>query len=182
MAFRWNIPGANKLTGQDIIARVRMKVSDSLVNKYSDHEILMSLNEGIDYLWQALAKHYSTITHKVREYTLASERPQLLPDDYNTLVSVKRKDGGDCKHVHIAGLYIFGEGWVRLTYGYYPRDVSLPGDTIDIPTALIHDLVAIVSNILTTNIDGALRRADEAAKRVSQFREYGPIPQLEAFP
>jgi hypothetical protein len=191
MAAKWGLQGHQKLTGSEIIAQVRMKVSDSMVNKFSDHEILNSLNEGIYYLWRALASHYSTLTHKIKEYDLKGTGA-LLPDDYQALVSLDQLGRAGLMAFDpvnnaydkpsIQGMYIFGRGHVRMVYVYHPKDINRADDVIDVPMALMHDLVAITANLVTNQADRAISRADETAKRVSQTREIGPVPAMVAFP
>jgi hypothetical protein len=193
MAMKWGVPEPDKFYGKEIIEKVRMKVSDSLVNKFSDHEILVALNEGVDILWRALTRHFSTLTHKIVEYTLYGDG-QLLPPDFYSLVRLECPGGvepqnkrydpirGTWMQPHIEGTYLFGSGWVRMIYNYYPKDITLPDEIVEVPNSLIHDVVAIVSNIVSNNMGAAQSRAEETALRVSQNREIGPVPDMVAFP
>jgi hypothetical protein len=191
MAAKWGVKNANKLFGRDILERVRLKLSDTLVNKFSDEEILSAINEGIDYLWRALSSHFSTLTHKTIEYTL-TEGSALLPDDFQSVVRIIQLDqktlpkydfpGNLYVNTHISGTHIFGEGWVRMEYNYYPRPITLVTDIVDIPMSLTYDLVNIVQAVVIGNPDLAQQRSADTAKRVSQFREFGNIEPLIAFP
>lgn len=155
--------------------------------------MLVAVNEGVSLLWKALAANFSSITRRVKGYTLTGN--DLLPDDFDTLVELVCMDNvftaldpiagkryGYQGAPHIEGQWIFGKGNVKMTYNYLPREVSRMDDFLDIPFQVISDIVSIASNLVTANIDGAYQRAGEAGRRLSQNREFAGIPDMVAFP
>jgi hypothetical protein len=185
-----------------VLTKVRIKVSDTTYNKFSDDELMYALNEATLLLWRHLSANYSTLTRKVKGYTFPEDHVDaaLLPEDFHTLVSLSnRNDGKRSTHTvnpqifdigpgnayrwnpTIEGEHILGIGPVQLIYNYSPREVSLIEDVIDVPDALIPDIVAITSNVATQNMDAARQRAAEAGVTFSQFREYTTPPMRRAF-
>jgi hypothetical protein len=195
--LNWSMPTPNRLKAQEVVTKLRFKLADTTINKYSDTELLIALNEGIELLWQALEANYSSLTRKVAGYDLIDGHGQLLPEDYSSLVSITgdiptlrginpsifdTRPGNAERFVRIEGEYIVGCGKVRLTYNYTPKDVTLIDEPVDVPQSLVADLVAITSNIVTQNMEGARERASAAGTRTSEFREFGAIPRKRAFP
>jgi hypothetical protein len=174
MAYKWGLDNERRVNVQEVVGRIRLKVSDSLVNKYSDTEIIGAINEGVELLWQSLSRHFSSLTHKLKEYDLV-KGSALLPADFTAVEEI-------CGNAMISGEHILGTGPVRLVYAYTPRYVTLLEDIVDVPITLIPDVVAIASNVVTNNASAARARADIAAERVSQRREYGPIPAIVGWP
>jgi hypothetical protein len=204
----WNTPEPFRQTAAAILGKVRFKINDTTLNRYSDTEMLIALNEGIHLLWDALSSHYSTLTRKVKGYSTDQTgrlQAQLLPEDFVTLVSMeydtgqhngydrdfygKRLSAGwsqprvsHDRFPRIEGEHILYDAPVKLVYNYVPREVSLMKETVDVPDSLTPDIVAITANIITQNMDGARARAGEAGVKFSQKREYATPPMMKAFP
>lgn len=194
MKLSWGLHKPDRPIVNDLVTRIRLKISDTSYNKFSDSEILFAMNDGIELLFQALANNFSTVVQKVKEYTLTTGAA-LLPDDFYTLESLDECDElqptklyRPCRRyrgrgiAHIEGQYIFGRGHIRMVYNYKPHEVTRVDDSLDIPYALVTDLVNITANLATMNIDAARLRASEAGARMSQRREYSTVPPRIAFP
>jgi hypothetical protein len=188
----------------EVLSKVRFKLSDTTISKYSDTELLYALNEGVHILWQQLNLNYSSLTRRVQGYDLNARNVMsaLLPEDFDSLVSLEhigdttakeltvddilRRNhyAGSAYHANprIEGEHIVGFGNIRLVYNYIPREVTMLNDVIDVPDQLIPDIVAVTANIASQQMDAARQRADEAARRTSQNREYTNPPQRRCFP
>jgi hypothetical protein len=195
------VPQPNRQTAQKVLSKIRFKLNDTTINKYSNTELMIAMNEAIHLLWQALAANYSSITHKIQGYSLQAGIGALLPEDFNSVVELVDLSATAMKpgqidvrifnrapgnrytwQPRIEGDYVFGDGEVKLVYNYIPREVTLLEDSVDVPKQLIPDVVAVTANIVSQNMDAARQRVDECAKKVSQFREYAKIPDKVAFP
>jgi hypothetical protein len=175
--MRWSLEEPERLKANDVIIKIRHKVSDTLINKYSEYELLMAINEAIDIFWQALSDQYSTVTQRVKAYDLSSGQA-LLPSDFYSLAEIQY----GCVPARIKGDHIFGSGEVVLVYNYKPREITLSEDVVDVPITLISDLVKIAAQVVAGNTAAAVGQAEESAKRISQKREVSRIPDMECFP
>lgn len=197
METTWNLPAPDRLSAQDVLIKLRFKLSDTTVNKYSEQELLVALNEGMLMLWKELEKNYSSLTHKIVGYDLILGHGQLLPKDFSSLVKIQgtmqelrdinpgifdTAPGNRERFPRIYGEHIVGEGSIRMVYNYVPFEVTLAEDTVDVPIGLVNDLVAITANIVTQNMDMARQRAAEAGQKTSQYREFARPPRKVAFP
>jgi hypothetical protein len=191
--LKWDVPVVDKIIVSDVITRIRMKVGDSLINRFSEYEIMNAINEGVNLLWKHLMENYSSVCHKVEYFDMAEGRV-ALPNDYYTTVEIAKTPiaryhsvsidgpGSAYQYAHVEGNYIFSKYPIRFIYNYMPRDITRVDDVIDVPLSLEADIVSIASNLLVNNGEGATARAADTANRLSQRREVWEIPDKVAFP
>lgn len=149
-----------------IVSLVRMKEKDFDELRYSDYEIISSLNEALRYIVQSQAMMNSDFLEKARFY---HEHPEdnfallgiSLPDDYLTLVCVSRLDGYKMRPTEISNIpnefeykitaeRIFtGSKSFVLAYKKSIDEVETMEDSIDLPPYCLDFVVKITRMVLT---------------------------------
>jgi hypothetical protein len=180
---------------KDLLTKVRLRVGDMQSSKYSDYEMLQSLNDAMKMLWIALAENFSSIPRSRREIKLVNGSAPL-PENFYSLVSIS--DGA-----HVDGFRIRGSGGesVTLVYNIIPPDLTLQTSDIAysdddiacldtdplvpayklLPPAVGLDMAEITAAIMQGNTSAAVSIAQSTAKRISQKREYAAIPDRRHF-
>lgn len=157
--------------------KARLKLDDMQGAKYSHFEVMSAINDAWMMLWMALAERYSSITRKLATVPMTDGRA-YIPEDFYTLAD-------DTKGVKVAGLELVGDQSlesVELDYYCIPPEVTHPNDEVAVPRAVELDCIEMVAAIVQGNSNSAVSLSREAARRLSQNREFVRIPDRVAFP
>jgi hypothetical protein len=179
---------------RDLLTKIRLRTGDMQGAKYSDYEVLESLNDAMKMLWIALAENFSSVPRVKKEITLVNG-DATLPENFYSLVSIS-------EGAYIDGFRVRGEGKsATLVYNAIPPALTLEADDIafsddDIAysdtdplvpwhalavPAISLDMVEIAAAIMQGQTESAAKMAMSTAKRISQKREYAKIPDRRPF-
>lgn len=161
---------------------IRMMTGDPKKVNISDDMIVHAINGAANTLYDALAKHFSSIVYSKKTVSI-NNGSGSLPSDFRTLVRVEDENGDE----------IFrGDEWdleddtilsdrdsLTLIYNQGPDEIETLSDTLAIPEMFFYDIVNIASSILKANLEAAHTIAGYAAVRTGQRRAYARIPDRQ---
>ena len=156
-----------------VLNKVRLKLNDMQMTKFSEYELLYAFNDARQMLWIALAENFSSFPRKSVEL-VAVDGVAPLPADYYTLV--------DLSSGVIVGDHVEDGDGATLVYNCVPLPILDATESAEFPASLYLDIVALSALIAQGDTSAAVTTATESARRISQKREISRIPDTVHFP
>lgn len=172
---------------KDLINQIRLYLDDMNKTKYSDFEIITSINIAMDIVNTALTEIRSHLIQK--EVTVTTDS-YTLPKDFNRMVMVTSPDGldvpfynGNDKYKHMLSYTVVGNkaiptGITRtlkgctVIYEYSYNDVTNIEDEINLPKILIEPMkLAIADFVLKQNVVQGREMLRNEVQRIAIGRE-----------
>ena len=175
-----------------IIAKIRYKQKDIDEVKFSDYDILQSLNECIEYLNKSYGLQNADFLEKARTYELTSDEMRegiRLPSDFLTLIGILRtednyklkvvsmsEDMQDADYRISGGRLYSGSSAIKLLYKAIIEEVENVTDDIEIPDVFFNSIVNITMMIMNNaNTDVLTQAINDATESIIPRRRYSNV-------
>ena len=177
-----------------LVKSLRYALKDMQGIKYSDYELVESINQAAALLYGRLSERYVHAALKQSTLVVGSSGNATLPSDFVRLHQLGMGSAGEAIPIStfpvVAGTYrIIGDtiyadpGAYNLEYYYVPRRVGGLGDNLDVPVSMspyIEQIsVALFGNNLQLAEQIVLQCSQTlAARELSHFQDVGPVQVL----
>ena len=176
-----------------LVKSLRYALKDMQGIKYSDYELIESINQAASLLYSRLSERYVQATLKKQVLVVGTGGSANLPSDFVRIHQLTA-DGETAIPIstlptvegtyRIIGDEIYAEpGAYSLEYYYVPRRVTGLGDTLDAPLSMSPYLEQISLALFGNNLQLAEQVVLQcsqslAAREVSHFTDVGPVQVL----
>lgn len=173
---------------------LRYALNDMQGIKYSDYELVESINQATSLLYGRMSERYVYASLKKSVLVIGSTGQATLPSDFVRLHQLGMGDEGEAIPTStlpvVDGTYrIIGDtiyatpGAYSLEYYYVPNRVKGLGDTLDVPVSMEAYIQQISVALFGNNVQLAEQIIQQcsqilAVREVSHFQDVGPVQIL----
>ena len=177
-----------------LVKSLRYALRDMQGVKYSDYELIESINQATTLLYSRLSERYVQAVMKKQIIVVGSDGSMSLPTDFVRIHQVGMGDDGEAIPTStlpaVEGTYrIIGDtiyaapGAYSLEYYYVPKRVSGLGDELDVPQSMSPYIEQVSLALFGNNLDKAEQVVLQcsqvlSAREVSHFADAGPVQIL----
>ncbi len=177
-----------------LVKSMRYALKDMQGVKFSDYELVESINQAASLLYSRLSERYVYAAQKQTTLVVGASGEATLPSDFVRLHQLGMGSEGEAIPISsfpiVAGTYriigdtIYAEpGAYSLEYYYVPRRVSGLGDNLDVPVSMSPYIEQISVALFGNNIQLAEQLVLQcsqtlAVRELSHFQDVGPVQVL----
>ncbi len=177
-----------------LVRSLRYALRDMQGLKYSDYELIESINQAVNLLYGRLSESYVQAVLKKKILAVGENGTAALPKDFVRIHQLGMGDGlaaiptsgaatAEGTYRIIGDTLYAPEGAYSLEYYYIPKRVTSLTDEVDAPQSMSPYLERISLAIFGNNLETAEQIVTQclqvlAAREVSHFTDVGPVQVL----